>query len=129
MDACAGALLDEPAQDLRDYDIDVDFMTCDYTRTGASAGPIPGNPFLVALVAAGARFEIGEKAALLGALGAVCPLAEAAKQEANYAKRFPRREKPWEKHRFSSTEIERRRATVQARYAAAIDFVESVPDT
>jgi hypothetical protein len=129
MDACAGALLDEPAQDLRDYDIDVDFMTCDYTRTGASAGPIPGNPFLVALVAAGARFEIGEKAALLGALGAVCPLAEAAKQEANYAKRFPRRGKPWEKHRFLSTEIERRRATVQARYAAAIDFVESVPDT
>ena len=127
MDACAGALLDEPAQDLREYDIDVDFMTFDYARTGAIAQPIPGNPFLVALVAAGGRFETGEKAALLGALRAVCPLAEAAKQEANYAKRWKPSRRA--KHLFSSTEIERRRATIQAQYPAAIEFVESVPDT
>ena len=110
----------------RSYDIDVDFMTFDYAETGAP--PIPGNPFLVALVAAGARFETGEKAALLGALRAVCPLAEAAKQEANYAKRF---HKPgtWLETLFSSQERKQRQANVQAQYAAAIAFVESVPDT
>ena len=131
MDACAGALIKEEfAQDLREFDIDIDFMTFDYARIGAPP-PIPGNPFLVALVAAGARFEIGEKAALLGALRAVCPLAEAVKQEAKtykYAKRYHLPD-TWLESVLSSTEIKRGRATIQAQYAAAIAFVESVPDT
>ena len=125
MDVCAGALNGENELGLEEYDINVDFMTCDYAR-GPGAPPIPGNPFLVALVAAGGRFETGEKAALLGALRAVCPLAEAARQEAESAKRPYRSYR--ERHLSSQAKLQRR-AAVKAQYAAAIAFVESVPDT